>query len=84
MNNLGVALREKGQDDEAMSYFYDSIIAEPRFEMGYNNLAWEFVGKRNLNLALYFFTKALEIKPDYADAIFGFDYCSNELIKIGK
>ena len=67
-NNLGVAYREIGNHDEAMSSFRAAVMFSPKMAEAWNNLG---VAQDEFNLtekALKSYTKAIEIQPNYASA----------------
>jgi predicted TPR repeat methyltransferase len=65
-NNLGVAYREIGKPDDAMSSFREAVRFAPQMAEAWNNLG---VAQDELNLtenAVNSYKKAIEIQPDYA------------------
>ena len=65
-NNLGVAYREIGKPDDAISSFRAAVKFAPQMAEAWNNLG---VAQDELNLtenALNSYRKAIEIQPDYA------------------
>lgn len=75
LNNLGQALAQQGRGDEALRCFFGSIHANPRFEIGYYNIGHQLMWRSDYNKAIYYFSRALEIKPDYRKAKAELDYC---------
>jgi len=65
-NNLGVAYREIGKQDDAIACFRAAVRFAPEMAEAWNNLG---VAQDELNLtenALNSYRKAIEIQPDYA------------------
>ncbi|MDY6790287.1 MAG: tetratricopeptide repeat protein [Thermodesulfobacteriota bacterium] len=65
-NNLGVAYREIGKQDDAIASFRSAVRFAPEMAEAWNNLG---VAQDELNLAenaLNSYRKAIEIQPDYA------------------
>jgi tetratricopeptide (TPR) repeat protein len=75
MANLAAAYQAQGNFDEAIRYYEQSIVAEPRFEVGYSNLGYLWLRKRDCGRAVPYFTAALQINPGYHNAEFGLAYC---------
>jgi tetratricopeptide (TPR) repeat protein len=67
-NNLGIALGEQGQLDEALHEYEEAIRLEPGYALAHNNLGLAFVGKGQRNEAIGQFQEAIRLKPGYADA----------------
>ncbi len=65
-NNLGTELLKKGQVDDAMLHFQQSLVIKPDHAEAENNLGNALLRKGQLNDAVVHYQKALEIKPDYA------------------
>jgi tetratricopeptide (TPR) repeat protein len=68
-NLLGVALSEKGKQEEAVYYYDKAISVAPLYAFAYNNrgVAYIKLGK-SWQIAVDDFTKAIDLRPDYADA----------------
>ena len=69
-NNLGVAYREIGNPDEAISCFRRAVAFAPHMAEAWNNLG---VAQDELNLienASNSYRKAIQIRPDYTSAHF--------------
>jgi tetratricopeptide (TPR) repeat protein len=64
-NSLGLALREKGEDDAAVASLQQAIQCDPINHHPYNNLGYISKDRGDLNEAIAYFQKALQIKPDY-------------------
>jgi tetratricopeptide (TPR) repeat protein len=66
--NLGVALYEKGQTDEAIRQFEESVRLKPDYAYSHYNLGIAFDKQGQVDKALGQFQEALRLDPDYADA----------------
>ena len=67
-NNLGNALLDKGQSDEALAHYQRALEINPKNAEAHYNLANVLVPKGRLDEAISHFRKALDLNPDYADA----------------
>ena len=67
-HNLGGALRDKGQWDEAMAEYRKALQIKPDNAEAHNNLGNALYDKGQLDEAITEYRKALQIKPDYAEA----------------
>jgi tetratricopeptide (TPR) repeat protein len=67
-NNLGIALRQKGSLDEAITQYQQALQIKPDFAAAHNGLGDAFFLKGSVDEAIAQFQKALEIQPNYADA----------------
>ena len=67
-NNLGNALRDLGQHEEAVSHFHAAFRIRPGFAEVYNNLGIAHHQNGELDAALDCYDRSLENKPDYATA----------------
>jgi tetratricopeptide (TPR) repeat protein len=83
MSNLGTELVAQKRHQEALFYFYESIRAEPRFEVGYYNIGNLFLAHGKCRDAVPFFERAIAIKPGYKKAVAGLNYCLYDLSKQG-
>ena len=66
--NLGNALAERGQIDEAIAHYRKALEIKPDFAEAHNNLASALTRRGRVDEAIAQYRKALEIKPDYAEA----------------
>ena len=67
-NNLGHALLQKGQVDEALEQFQKSLALFPNFVEAHSNLGAALFQKGHVDDAVAHYKKALEINPNYAQA----------------
>jgi tetratricopeptide (TPR) repeat protein len=67
-NNLGIALFDKGQTDEAMGHFQEAIRLNPDYAEAHYNLGVARARKNQIDEAISQFQEALRLKPDYAEA----------------
>lgn len=68
LNNYAVALTEKGNFDEAVKRFNESIALDPYYPDPLSNLAVVLSNQEKYNEAIGVLYKALEIIPDYPEA----------------
>ncbi|MDA9949630.1 tetratricopeptide repeat protein [Paracoccaceae bacterium] len=66
-NNMGIALKEKGELKAAINNFKKAIKIRPNFVEAWNNIGLSLTDQGKLNKAIETYKQALEIKPDYAD-----------------
>jgi serine/threonine-protein kinase len=69
-NNLGNALKHKGQSDEAIACYKKAIELEPKNAAAHNNLGVALADKGQLDEAITCYNKALVLDPKYAAAHF--------------
>src|ERR1700722_11559762 len=67
-NNLGDALFQKGNVDDAIVQFQQALQINPGYAQAHNNFGNALLQKKNVNGAIVQFQQALQINPDYADA----------------
>lgn len=67
-NNLGLALAQKGQLDEALGHFQKALEIRPRYDDAENNLGNILSMNGQVDAAIVDYQKALEINPFYAKA----------------
>jgi tetratricopeptide (TPR) repeat protein len=63
-NNLGLALAQKGDLDDAEAHFQKALAIYPYFAEAYNNLGDVCYDQRQWDNAIFAYQKAAEIKPD--------------------
>ena len=66
--NLGVALAQRGQMDEAIRHYQEALRLNPDRADAHNNLGAAFCQQGRTDEAIRQFQEALRLKPDYADA----------------
>jgi protein O-mannosyl-transferase len=66
-NNLGVALREKGELDEAFGHFRQAVRLKPDFPEAHYNLGIVLLRLGKLPEATGHFEQALQFRPDFAE-----------------
>jgi Flp pilus assembly protein TadD len=64
--NLGSALDEKGQSDEAIREFQEALRLKPGYAQAHNNLGVALVRKGQINEGISQYHEAIRLKPDYA------------------
>ena len=65
--NLGDALLQKGELDEAVAQYYKALEIKPTYAEVHYNLGNALLREGQADEAIAHYEKALEIKPDYAD-----------------
>jgi Flp pilus assembly protein TadD len=77
LTNLGTSLMDRGQLDDALSYFQSALAVRSRSEHSHYNLSLALINdsvgnvlarKGLLDEAIAHFRQAIEFRPDYADA----------------
>ena len=68
-SNLGVALKEQGEVEEAIASYRMVIELKPDFADVYLNLGIVFEQEGELGEAIASYRKAIELKPDFVDAL---------------
>jgi tetratricopeptide (TPR) repeat protein len=64
--NLGSALEEKDQIDEAIREFQEAIRLKPGYVLAHNNLGVALVRKGQIDEGISHYHEAIRLKPDYA------------------
>ncbi len=67
-NNLGVALTQQDQPDEAIGYYRQALGLKPDYVEAANNLGVALTQQGQLSEAVALLREALRHKPDYAEA----------------
>lgn len=72
-NNLGTAYLKQKKYDKAIACYEafstDLLYSTPHF--AFSNMGWAYLGKREPILARKYFSKALNLKPDFINAVHG-------------
>jgi Flp pilus assembly protein TadD len=66
--NLGTALAQKGQIDEAIRHYEEALRLKPDQAQIHNNLGAAFYQQGRTDEAIGQYQEALRLKPDYAGA----------------
>ncbi len=75
---MGFACNKLKQGDEAIGYYNKAIALEPKSHIAYNGIAEVYRDtKKDIDQALSWYQKALEITTDERKACFGMGYCLN-------
>ena len=67
-NNLGLALADRGQYDEALVHYQKALELKPDYPQALNNLGIVLAKHGEVEEAIASYQKALELKPDLAEA----------------
>jgi protein O-mannosyl-transferase len=67
-DDLGVALGQKGQLDEAIRQIQEAVRLHPHYAEAHYNLGVVLVGKGQTDAAIRQFEEAIRLKPDLAEA----------------
>ena len=70
-SNRGIAYREKGDRDSAISDFNRALQLDPKYAMAYNNRANGYVNKKDYDRAIVDFNHAIELDPKFGAAFNG-------------
>ncbi|MBI9091473.1 MAG: tetratricopeptide repeat protein [Desulfobacterium sp.] len=72
-NNLGTAYLKQKKYDKALACYKkfstDLLYSTPHF--AFSNMGWAYLGKKNHALAQKYFSKALNLNPDFINAVHG-------------
>lgn len=72
-NNLGTAYLKQKKYDKALECYKqfstDLLYSTPHF--AFSNMGWAYLGKKNNALAHKYFSKALNLKPNFINAVHG-------------
>ncbi len=66
-NNIGAALKEQGQIDQALVYFQQALQLDPKYSDGYCNIGGSYATIGENQLAIDAYREALRLKPDFAE-----------------
>jgi tetratricopeptide (TPR) repeat protein len=75
-NNLGIALDEKGQLNEAIACFQQALRLNPNHAKAHNNLGNAYYRKGLLDEAVREYRNALSLDPNYRDALYNLSVVS--------
>ena len=64
-NNLGVALKEKGEVDSAILHYRESLRIFPLFSLAHANLGNALRSQGKVNEAIFHYQEALKARPNY-------------------
>jgi tetratricopeptide (TPR) repeat protein len=67
-NNLGVALAERKQLDEAIAHYRQTLQLKPDYAEAYDNIGRILAGRGQADEAIGYYRQAIRFKPDFADA----------------
>ena len=67
-NNLGNALLQKGNVEEAIAHFQKALEINPNYTIAHNNLGNALIRKGSVDEAIAHYQRALQITPDSAEA----------------
>src|SRR5207245_2659714 len=65
--NLGNALKDKGQVDEAIACFRQAIALDPKYVLAHNNLGYALKAQGQLDEAIASYRQAIELAPASAE-----------------
>ncbi|HEX2629052.1 MAG TPA: tetratricopeptide repeat protein, partial [Chitinophagaceae bacterium] len=75
---LGYAKSRMRQDDDAIANYKKAIELDPKSHIGYNGIGEVYRDyKKDINEAMNWYKKSLEINPTERKASFGMGYCLN-------
>jgi protein O-mannosyl-transferase len=80
-NDLGDALLQKGQVEEAMLNFQQALQINPDFDLACDGLGVALLQKGRVGEAISYFQRALQIKPDNEEACYDL---GNAVLQEGK
>jgi type IV pilus assembly protein PilF len=66
--NMGLFYLDSGDPDEAIKYFNNSLVLNPRNYLVFNALGFSYSMKGDLRQSLKFFQKCLEVNPNFTEA----------------
>jgi tetratricopeptide (TPR) repeat protein len=75
---LGYACSKLKQNDDAINYFTKAKDIDPKSHIPYNGIAEVYRdNKKDMDMAISWYKKTLEVKADERKACFGLGYCYN-------
>lgn len=82
---LGFACSRLKLNDEAISYYTKAKEIEPQNHVAYNGIAEVYRdNKKDMDMAMSWYQKALAVKADERKACFGMGYCLNSKARYGE
>lgn len=82
---LGFACSRLKLNDEAISYYTKAKEIEPQSHVAYNGIAEVYRdNKKDMDMAMSWYQKALAVKADERKACFGMGYCLNSKARYGE
>jgi len=79
--NLGIALRDRGQNEQAIAHYRQAVAIRPEYVEAHYNLARLLVVKGEFKDAIAHYVKALTINPNDAEA---HNNLGNVLLRVGR
>lgn len=79
--NLGIALRERGDIDAAVTHYREAIALRPNYSEAHFNLAKILVDRGQLDEAAAHYRRVLEVEPSDAEAM---NNLANTLVRLGR
>jgi superkiller protein 3 len=77
-NELGFCCTKLKQDEEAIEYFKKAMVLDPKSHVPYNGIAEVYRdNKKNMDEAMVWYRKTLDMNPTERKACFGMGYCLN-------
>jgi len=67
-NELGIALVQQGELDEAVLHYSKALQIDPNYINAHHNLGYAFYRQKNYKDAIYHYNEALRLNPNYAKA----------------
>ena len=67
-NNLGLALRHQGRQEEAVAAYRQALALKPDFAAALNNLGLDVQALGNVGAAVEYFEQAVAVEPEFAEA----------------
>ena len=68
-NNLGLALADRGQFDEAIAHYKKAVDIQPDYPETHCNLGVALASRGQIDEAIAHYKKAIEIQPDVVEAV---------------
>lgn len=82
---LGFACKNLKQNDDAISWFEKAIGLDSKSHIPYNGIAEVYRdNKKDMEMSMSWYQKALTVKPNERKACFGMGYCLNSLARYSE